>query len=135
MIKLLTALTVVTLLAAMAAASTVKPKLFSTVGVGAAPLTITISVEELQRQVDVRTLQLLKSKTSIEAIRGSATRRCIGPNTLHAAGRRGSLPDLPCRNFEIGLVAMQRQKIGSEPRVYCECRWPIAVSRWQRLET
>ena len=40
----------------MAAASTVKPKLFSTVGVGAAPPTITISVEELQRQVDVRTL-------------------------------------------------------------------------------
>ena len=63
MIKLLTALTVVTLLAAMAAASTVKPKLFSTVGVGAAPPTITISVEELQRQVDTRTLPITEIET------------------------------------------------------------------------
>ena len=56
MIKLWTALTVVTFLAAMAAASTVNPKLFSTVEIGTAPPTITISVEELQRQVDVRNL-------------------------------------------------------------------------------
>jgi hypothetical protein len=62
MIKLLTALTVFTLLAAMAAASTVKPKLFSTVGIGTAPPTITISVEELQRQVDVRTLPVTEVK-------------------------------------------------------------------------
>jgi hypothetical protein len=56
MIKLLTALTAVTILVAMAAAGTVKPKIFSTVGAVAAPPTVTISVEELQRQVDVRTL-------------------------------------------------------------------------------
>ena len=55
MTKLLTALTVVTILAAMAAAGTVKTKIFNTVGVAALP-TVTISVEELQRQVDVRTL-------------------------------------------------------------------------------
>jgi len=56
MMKLLTALTAVTILVAMAAAGTVKPKIFSTVGAVAAPPTVTISVEELQRQVDVRTL-------------------------------------------------------------------------------
>ena len=56
MTKLLTALTVVTLVAEMAAANTVKPELFSTVGIGAAPPTVTISVEELLRQIDVRTL-------------------------------------------------------------------------------
>ena len=56
MIKLMTALIAVTILVAMAAAGTVKPKIFSTVGAVAAPPTVTISVEELQRQVDVRTL-------------------------------------------------------------------------------
>ena len=56
MIKLLTALTAVTILVAMAAAGTVKPKIFPTVGAAAAPPTVTISVEELQRQVDMRTL-------------------------------------------------------------------------------
>ena len=56
MIKLLTALTAVTTLAAMAAAGMVKPKIFPTLGAVAAPSTVTISVEELQRQVDVRTL-------------------------------------------------------------------------------
>jgi hypothetical protein len=60
MIKLLTALTIATLLAAMAAASAVKPKLFSTVGIGPTPPTVTISVEELQRQVDVGSLPVTK---------------------------------------------------------------------------
>lgn len=40
----------------MAAAGTVKPKIFSAVGTAAAPPTVTISVEELQRKVDMRTL-------------------------------------------------------------------------------
>ena len=56
MIKLLTALTAVTTLAAMAAAGMVKPKIFSTVGAVAALPTVTVSVDELQRQVDVRAL-------------------------------------------------------------------------------
>ena len=56
MIKLLTALTAGTILVAMAAAGTVKPKIFRTVGAVAAPPTVTISVEELQRQVDMPTL-------------------------------------------------------------------------------
>ncbi len=60
MIKLLTALTVVTILAAMAAAATVKPKIFSAVGAVTAPPTVTISVEELQRQVDARTLPVME---------------------------------------------------------------------------
>jgi hypothetical protein len=62
--KLLTALTVVTILTAMAAAGPVKPKFFSTVGAGAALPTVTISVEELQRQVDVRTLPV----TEVESL-------------------------------------------------------------------
>ena len=56
MIKLLTALTAVTILVAMAAAGTVKPKIFPAVGAVTAPPTVTIPVEELQRQVDMRTL-------------------------------------------------------------------------------
>jgi len=56
MIKLMTALIAVTILVAMAAAGTVKPKIFPAVGAVTAPLTVTISVEELQRQVDMRTL-------------------------------------------------------------------------------
>jgi predicted small lipoprotein YifL len=56
MIKLLTALTAVTTLAAMAAAGMVKPKIFPTLGAVAAPPTVRISVEELQRQVDMPTL-------------------------------------------------------------------------------
>ena len=55
MIKLLTALTAVTTLAAMAA-GIVKPKIFPTLGAVAAPPTVRISVEELQRQVDMPTL-------------------------------------------------------------------------------
>ena len=60
MIKLLTALTVVTTLAAMAAAGAVKPKIFSTNGAVTAPPAVTISVEELQRRVDVRKLPVLE---------------------------------------------------------------------------
>ena len=60
MTKLLTALTVVTILAAMAAAGTVKPKISPTVGAVPAPPTVTISIEELQRRVDVRTLPVLE---------------------------------------------------------------------------
>ena len=56
MIKVLTALTVVMILVAIAAAGTVRPKIFPTVGAVAAPPTVAISVEELQWQVDVRTL-------------------------------------------------------------------------------
>jgi hypothetical protein len=56
MIKVLTALTVVMILVAIAAAGTVRPKIFPTVGAVAAPPTVEISVEELQWQVDVRTL-------------------------------------------------------------------------------
>jgi len=40
----------------VAAAVGVKPKIFPPVGAVAAPPTVTISVEELQRQVDTRTL-------------------------------------------------------------------------------
>jgi hypothetical protein len=64
MIKLLTTLAVVTILAALAAAGTVKPKISSTVGAAAAPPTVTISVDELQRQVDMRTLPV----TEIESL-------------------------------------------------------------------
>lgn len=60
MIKLLAALTVVTILAALAAAGLVHPKTSSTAGAMAAPPTVTISVEELQRQVDARTLPVLE---------------------------------------------------------------------------
>ena len=56
MIKVLTTLTAVAILVAVAAAGGVKPKIFPTVGAVAAPPTVTISVEELQRQVDMRTL-------------------------------------------------------------------------------
>ena len=64
MIKLMTALIAVTILVAMAAAGTVKPKISSTVGAAAAPPTVTISVDELQRQVDMRTLPV----TEIESL-------------------------------------------------------------------
>ena len=60
MIKLLTALTVVTILAAMAAAGAVHPKTSSTAGAVAAPPTVTVFVEEIQRQVDARTLPVLE---------------------------------------------------------------------------
>ena len=56
MIKVLTAVTAVMILVAIAAAGTVRPKIFPTVGAVAAPPTVVISIEELQRQVDVRTL-------------------------------------------------------------------------------
>ena len=56
MIKVLTGLTAVMILVAIAAAGTVRPKIFPIVGAAAAPPTVAISVEELQRQVDVRTL-------------------------------------------------------------------------------
>jgi hypothetical protein len=56
MIKMLTALTAVAILVSVAAAVGVKPKIFPPVGAVAAPPTVTISVEELQRQVDTRTL-------------------------------------------------------------------------------
>ena len=59
MTKLLTALTVVTILAAMAA-GTVEPKVSPTAGAVPAPPTFTISIEELQRQVDARTLPVLE---------------------------------------------------------------------------
>ena len=62
MTKLLIAVTVVTLVAGMAAANTVKRELFSAVGIEAAPPTITISVEELLRQVDVSTLPVTEIK-------------------------------------------------------------------------
>ena len=60
MTKLLTALTVVTILAAMAAAGTVELKISPTAGAVPAPPTFTISIEELQRQVDARTLPVLE---------------------------------------------------------------------------
>ena len=56
MIKVLTALTAVLILAAIAAAGTVRSKIFPTVGAVAAPPTVAISIEELQRQIDMRTL-------------------------------------------------------------------------------
>jgi hypothetical protein len=56
MIKVLIALTAVMILVAIAAAGTVRPKIFPTVGAVAAPPTVAISVEELQWQIDVRTL-------------------------------------------------------------------------------
>jgi len=56
MIKVLIALTAVMILVAIAAAGTVRPKIFPIVGAAAAPPTVAISVEELQWQVDVRTL-------------------------------------------------------------------------------
>jgi hypothetical protein len=59
MIKVLTALTAATILVAIAAAGTVRSKIFPTVGAVAAPTTVAISVEELQWQVDVRTLPVM----------------------------------------------------------------------------
>ena len=56
MIKLLTALTAVMTLVAIVVVGMVKPKIFPTLGAVAAPPTVTISVEELQRQIDMRTL-------------------------------------------------------------------------------
>ena len=60
MTKLLTVLTAMTILVAIAATGTVKPKIFPTVGGMAAPPTATISVEELQRHVDMRTLPVVE---------------------------------------------------------------------------
>ena len=56
MIKVLTALTAVMILVAIAAAGTVRSKIFPTVGAVAAPPTVAISVEELQWQINMRTL-------------------------------------------------------------------------------
>ena len=56
MIKVLTALTAVMILVAIAAAGTVRLKIFPTVRAVAAPPTVAISVEELQWQIDMRTL-------------------------------------------------------------------------------
>jgi hypothetical protein len=56
MMKPLTALTAITILGALAAASTVTPSIFRPVAAVAAPPAVTIRVEELQRQVDVRAL-------------------------------------------------------------------------------
>ena len=56
MIKVLVALTAVMILVAIAAAGTVRSKIFPTFGAVAATPTVAISVEELQWQVDVRTL-------------------------------------------------------------------------------
>jgi hypothetical protein len=58
MIKLLTALTAVMTLVAIVAVGMVKPKIFPTLGAVAASPTVTISVEELQRQMDMRTLPI-----------------------------------------------------------------------------
>ena len=60
MIKLVIALSLVPILVAIAAAGAVKPKIFSTVGAMATPPTATISVEELQRHVDMRTLPVIE---------------------------------------------------------------------------
>ena len=60
MTKLLIALTAVTILVAMAAAGTVKPKIFPAVGAVVAPPSVTISIEELQRQLDMRTLPVME---------------------------------------------------------------------------
>lgn len=60
MTKLLTALIALTILVAIAAAGTVKPKIFPTIGAVAAPPTGTISVEDLQRQVETRTLPAME---------------------------------------------------------------------------
>ena len=60
MTKVLTALSVLTVLAAMAAAGTVGPQIFAGPGSAAAPPTVTISVEELQRQVDIRQLPVME---------------------------------------------------------------------------
>ena len=53
---MLTALTAVLILVAIAAAGTVRSKIFPTVGAVAAPPTVAISVVELQWQIDMRTL-------------------------------------------------------------------------------
>ena len=60
MIKLLTALTIATILVAMAAAGAVKPKIFPPVAVVSALPALTISVEELERHVDMRTLPVIE---------------------------------------------------------------------------
>ena len=56
MMKLLTALIAVMTPVALAAAGSVKPKIFSTHGAVPASPTVTISIEELERQADMRTL-------------------------------------------------------------------------------
>jgi hypothetical protein len=89
MTKALTALCVLTLLAALAAAGTVAPQIFAEVGSAAAPQTVTISVEALQRQVDMRTLPVTKSKTAIGATTEPERRhprRFYPLALLHAAG-------------------------------------------------
>ena len=60
MTKLVIALTLVPILVAIAAAGSVKPKIVSTARGLAAPPTATISVEELQRHVDMRTLPVIE---------------------------------------------------------------------------
>ena len=52
----------------MATAGMVKPKIFPTVGAVAALPTVTISVEELQRQVDMRALRSRKSKPRLRPL-------------------------------------------------------------------
>jgi hypothetical protein len=60
--KLLVALTAVTVLIALGAATTIKPKIFAAVGPVAALPTFTISIQELHRQVDVSTLPMMEIK-------------------------------------------------------------------------
>ena len=60
MIKLLFGLSLIPILVAIAAAGSVKPKIVSTVEGVAAPPTVTISVEELQRHVDMLTLPVIE---------------------------------------------------------------------------
>ena len=60
MIKLVITLALVPILVAIVAVGSVKPKIFPTVGGMAAPPTATISVEELQRHVDMRTLPVVE---------------------------------------------------------------------------
>jgi len=56
MIKLVTVVTVMAILVALAVAGTVKPKIFTAVGAEAAPPTVAISVQEVYRQVNMHTL-------------------------------------------------------------------------------
>jgi hypothetical protein len=60
--KLLIALTAVTVLIALGAAATIKPKIFAAVEPVAALPTFTISIQELHRQVDVSTLPVMEIK-------------------------------------------------------------------------
>jgi hypothetical protein len=47
----------------MAAAGAIKPQIFAEAGSAAAPRTVTISIEALQRQVDMRTLPVTEIET------------------------------------------------------------------------